>query len=50
MTAILTFFFRPRSRIQGNPTLVTPDRVSRKLMQEQFQKIEAARLCWACPF
>jgi hypothetical protein len=36
MTAILTIFFRQRSRIQANTTRETPDRISRKLMQEQF--------------
>jgi len=51
MLAILSIFNPQPKRVlaEANP-VAAPDRASRKLMQEQAMRVEAARLCWACPF
>jgi hypothetical protein len=51
MSRILSIFYLNGNRVLADiPPCAAPDRATRKLMQEQSQRIEAARLCWACPF
>jgi hypothetical protein len=51
MSAILSIFFsQPKPVPPGINPCATPDRAVRKLMQEHLERVEAARLSWACPF
>jgi hypothetical protein len=43
-------FFRSKKAVSATQPFVAPDRAARKAIEEQTIRIEAARLCWACPF